>query len=67
MGDHTVCIGATEKASPAIGTGSPPPALCKIRGSFAYGSDGMKSGVPSWYVLEAQIIHPEEDTPCRPT
>jgi hypothetical protein len=38
-----------------------------MRGSFAYGSDGMKSGVPSWYVLEAQIFHPEEDTPCRPT
>jgi len=25
--------------------------------------DGMKSGVPSWYVLEAQVFHPEEGTP----
>jgi hypothetical protein len=26
-------------------------------------SDGMKSGVPFRYVLEAQIFHPEEGTP----
>ena len=48
----------------------------EVSGSFDYAarkvrellrSDGMKSGVPSWYVLEAQIFHPEEDTPCRPT
>jgi hypothetical protein len=32
-------------------------------GGSSLRSDGMKRGVPSWYVLEAQIFHPEEDTP----